>query len=83
MNNDSTGYIEWDKAKSVIMPKLKPSTETISLRLPEHLLFELKYKSATNPQEENNSLEHAINAYKNLRCIFQKISCSPHRKNKI
>lgn len=48
LNNDSTGYIEWDKAKSVIMPKLKPSTETISLRLPEHLLYELKLLANKN-----------------------------------
>lgn len=49
LNNDSAGYIEWDnKAKSVIMPKLKPSTETISLRLPEHLLFELKLLANKN-----------------------------------
>ena len=42
MDNDSAEYIDWNKARSVVMPKLKPSTETISLRLPEHLLFELK-----------------------------------------
>ncbi len=42
LDNDSAEYIDWNKAKPVIMPKLKPSTETISLRLPEHLLFELK-----------------------------------------
>jgi predicted DNA binding CopG/RHH family protein len=28
--------------EKVILPKLKPSTKTISLRLPEHILDELK-----------------------------------------
>ena len=48
LDNDSVEYIDWNKAKPVIMPKLKPSTETISLRLPEHLLFELKLLANKN-----------------------------------
>jgi len=39
---DSTEYIDWSKAERVILPKLKPSTKTISLRLPKWLLEELK-----------------------------------------
>ncbi len=40
--NDSSEYIEWEKAERVIFPKLKPSTKTISLRLPEYILDEIK-----------------------------------------
>jgi predicted DNA binding CopG/RHH family protein len=36
--NDSTEYLDWSKAKLVSFPKLRPSTETISLRMPEDLL---------------------------------------------
>lgn len=36
--NDSSELIDWSDAKSVAMPNLKPSTKTISLRLPESLL---------------------------------------------
>jgi predicted DNA binding CopG/RHH family protein len=36
--NDSTEYVDWSKAKLVSFPKLRPSTETISLRMPEDLL---------------------------------------------
>lgn len=36
--NDSTEYVDWSKAKLASFPKLKPSTETISLRMPENLL---------------------------------------------
>jgi predicted DNA binding CopG/RHH family protein len=36
--NDSTEYVDWSKAKLVTFPKLHPSTETISLRMPEDVL---------------------------------------------
>ncbi|EKD45463.1 MAG: hypothetical protein ACD_69C00280G0002 [uncultured bacterium] len=39
---DSTKYIDWTKAKLAIFPKLKPSAETISIRLPLSLLNEIK-----------------------------------------
>jgi predicted DNA binding CopG/RHH family protein len=41
-SHNSTEYLEWDSAERVILPKLKPSLKTISLRLPENLLNELK-----------------------------------------
>lgn len=40
--NDSTEYINWEKSKLASFPNLKPSTRTISLRLPEFLLNDLK-----------------------------------------
>ncbi len=41
-SQDSTEYIDWDKAEVTVLPKLKPSTKTISLRLPELMLNELR-----------------------------------------
>ena len=41
-NHDSTEYIDWAEAEEVIFSKLKPSTRTISLRLPELMLNELR-----------------------------------------
>ena len=35
---DSTEYVDWSKARLVTFPKLRPSTETISLRMPEDVL---------------------------------------------
>jgi predicted DNA binding CopG/RHH family protein len=35
---DSTAYVDWTQAQVVRLSRLKPSTETISLRLPKHLL---------------------------------------------
>jgi predicted DNA binding CopG/RHH family protein len=40
--HDSSEYIDWNKAQSVVMPNLKPTTKTISLRLPQHLLDSIK-----------------------------------------
>jgi predicted DNA binding CopG/RHH family protein len=39
---DSTEYLDWTTAKRVVLPNLKPSTKTISLRLPQHLLDSIK-----------------------------------------
>ncbi|KAA3663172.1 MAG: hypothetical protein DWQ10_00730 [Calditrichaeota bacterium] len=40
--SDSTEYIKWNKSEKIAFPKLKPSTKTISLRLPEFILDEIK-----------------------------------------
>jgi uncharacterized DUF497 family protein len=40
--NDSTKYIDWSESKTITFANLKPSTKTISLRLPEHLIEGLK-----------------------------------------
>jgi len=39
---DSTEYVDWSKAKRVLFSNLKPSLKTISLRLPELMIEELK-----------------------------------------
>ena len=39
---DATEYVDWSKADKVIFSNLKPSTKTISLRIPEFILDELK-----------------------------------------
>jgi len=41
-SHDSTEYIDWSEAKNVTMPKLKPTLKTISIRLPEIMIEELK-----------------------------------------
>ena len=39
---DSTEYLDWSKAERVTFPNLRPSLRTISLRLPEAMIAELK-----------------------------------------
>ena len=41
-SHDSAEYLDWGKAEHAIFPRLKPSTKTISLRLPESMLDELR-----------------------------------------
>ncbi len=40
--HDSTEYVSWSEGTRVTLPNLKPSTRTISIRLPESLLERLK-----------------------------------------
>ena len=39
---DSTDYLDWGRVRPVTLPELRPSTRTISMRLPESMLEELK-----------------------------------------
>ena len=41
-STDSSDHIDWSEARPLVLPNLKPSLKTISLRLPEHMLAELK-----------------------------------------
>ena len=41
-SHDSTDYMSWSEAKEIIMPNLKPTLKTISIRLPEIMIEELK-----------------------------------------
>jgi len=43
--HDSSDYVDWTKAESVSLANLKPSTKTISLRLPEGLLDSIKIEA--------------------------------------
>ncbi len=40
--HDSADYLDWSKAKRATLPNLKPTTQSISLRLPAHLLERIK-----------------------------------------
>lgn len=43
--HDSTDFVDWSEARPVRMSNLKPSTKTISLRLPESLLERIKIEA--------------------------------------
>ena len=40
--HDSSEYLDWTKAQRALLPNLKPSVRTISLRLPESVIARLK-----------------------------------------
>ncbi|MFZ5617889.1 MAG: type II toxin-antitoxin system BrnA family antitoxin [Pseudomonadota bacterium] len=44
-SHDSTEYVDWAKAKRVRFPNLKPTTKSISLRLPISLLEQIKVEA--------------------------------------
>ncbi|MEJ2417922.1 MAG: BrnA antitoxin family protein [Exilibacterium sp.] len=40
--HDSSDYLDWSDAEEVVFSRLKPTTRTISIRLPETMIEELK-----------------------------------------
>jgi len=44
-HHDSTEYIDWSKSKHARFPNLKPSTQSISLRLPLSLLEAIRIEA--------------------------------------
>jgi predicted DNA binding CopG/RHH family protein len=43
--HDSADLVDWSRARRARLPALRPSTSTISLRLPESMLEELKQRA--------------------------------------
>jgi predicted DNA binding CopG/RHH family protein len=39
---DSTEYVDWSKASEATLPNLRPTLRTISIRLPEGMIAQLK-----------------------------------------
>jgi predicted DNA binding CopG/RHH family protein len=44
-SHDSSNYVDWSQAQPTRFPNLKPSTKTISLRLPVALLERIKIEA--------------------------------------
>lgn len=42
LHHDSADYIDWAKVEPLKVPSLRPSTRTISIRLPESLIADLR-----------------------------------------
>jgi hypothetical protein len=40
--HDSTEYIDWKRANRAVLPKLRPSLKTISIRLPASMIADLR-----------------------------------------
>lgn len=41
-SHDSAGLVDWKKGKKVLFPNLRPTLRSISLRLPESMIEELR-----------------------------------------
>ena len=44
-SHDSTRYIDWLKAPRGVFPNLKPSSQSISLRAPSHIMARVKMRA--------------------------------------
>ena len=64
-SHNSADYVDWSKAQRAALPNLRPSTKTISLRLPEHLLDSIK--AAANARDV---------PYQSLMKIWLRKSCT-------
>lgn len=43
--HSSIDYVDWSKAKNVIFPNLKPTSRSISIRIPEYIINLVKIKA--------------------------------------
>jgi predicted DNA binding CopG/RHH family protein len=43
--HDTTEYIDWSKAPRGVFPNLKPSSQSVSLRIPMHILARVKMQA--------------------------------------
>lgn len=43
--HSSVDYVDWSKAKNVIFPNLKPTSRSISIRLPEYIINQVKVEA--------------------------------------
>lgn len=41
-HHESADYVDWKRGKRVVLPNLRPSSQTISLRLPKPMVEQLK-----------------------------------------
>lgn len=69
---DTSEYFDWNKAELVAFPNLKPTTKSISLRLPEHLLVRIKELANTKdvPYQSLMKIFLAERVEKELRLKF-------------
>jgi len=44
-SHSSVDYIDWSKAQNVIFPNLKPTSRSISIRIPEYIISRVKVEA--------------------------------------
>ncbi len=78
MTHDTTEYFDWSKARRGVFPKLRPSTATISLRLPQGLLDELR----TLANEQDVPYQSLLKVYLAERVADERRSRRPPRRQR-
>ncbi len=75
---DSTDYIDWKKGRRMLFPKLRPSLKTISLRLPEMMLEELKLLANKRDVPYQSLLKMFLSER-----LEQELKSASHRRAKV
>lgn len=76
--HDTTEYLDWSKARRVSFPNLRPSTATISLRLPQGLLDELR----TLANQRDVPYQSLLKVYLAERVAQERRLASPRRRSR-
>ena len=78
LTHDTTEYFDWSKAQRVQFPKLRPSTTTISLRLPQGMLDELRILA----NQQDVPYQSLLKVYLAERLAAERGRSMPEQPNK-
>jgi predicted DNA binding CopG/RHH family protein len=78
MTHDSAAFTDWSKARLVSFPKLRPSTATISLRLPQGLLDQLR----TLANQRDVPYQSLLKVYLAERIAQERRPVRPRRRSR-
>jgi predicted DNA binding CopG/RHH family protein len=78
MTHDTTEHLDWSKARRVSFPNLRPSTATISLRLPQGLLDELR----TLANQRDVPYQSLLKVYLAERIAQERRAVRPRRRSR-
>jgi predicted DNA binding CopG/RHH family protein len=79
MTHDTTEYLDWSKARRVSFPNLRPSTATISLRLPQGLLDDLR----TLANQRDVPYQSLLKVYLSERVAQERRIARPRRRSRV
>jgi uncharacterized DUF497 family protein len=78
MTHDTAEYLDWSRARRVSFPNLRPSTATISLRLPQGLLDELR----TLANQRDVPYQSLLKVYLAERIAQERRAVRPRRRSR-
>jgi predicted DNA binding CopG/RHH family protein len=79
LTHDTTEYLDWSKARRVSFPNLRPSTATISLRLPQGLLDDLR----TLANQRDVPYQSLLKVYLSERVAQERRIARPRRRSRV
>jgi len=70
--NDSMEYLDWKQAQRAIFPNLKPTLKSISLRLPESMIDELRQLANERDVPYQSLIKHFLRESINNTYLVKK-----------